>query len=135
MILQLIFILLALLFLYTGGKNISNRDTYIKILSLIFLYQGVVNLLFIILYTNYKNICNNYKKNELPDHCKIYGTINRYVLFISIILLPIVTVLLYFCWNVIRNHNILYISTIMLLIYLILLLILYITIIINQNSQ
>jgi len=117
MILLLIFLLQAILFLYTGGKNIQNKDTYIKIISLIFLYQG-----FMILNTMVgKYICNK-NKTYL---CKIYDQISIYIFAGPLIILPIFAILSFMRWNIIRSNNVLYISTIILLIYSVLMYILF----------
>lgn len=122
MIWQLIFLLQALLFLYTGGKNITNRNMYIKIISLIFLYQGLLIVNTIIIKQQY--ICN-YSRDKMPKYCNIYKTISKYIFYISFILLPIFVILSYISWNIIRNNNLLYISTIVLLIYSIILCMLF----------
>ena len=122
MIWQLIFLQQALLFLYTGGKNITNRNMYIKIISLIFLYQGLLIVNTIISKQQY--ICN-YSRDKMPKYCNIYKTISEYIFYISFILLPIFVILSYISWNIIRNNNLLYISTIVLLIYSIILCMLF----------
>ena len=113
MILLLIFLLQAILFLYTGGKNIQNKDTYIKIISLIFLYQG-----FMILNTIIQKfyICNTATKYN-TDLCKTYNKISYYIFALTLILLPILAILSFMRWNIIRSNNVLYITTIILLIY------------------